>query len=666
MESHQEEYHHRAPSQQNKNKTTPDGSPSTSVLKPRPNTLSPTKRPRNLRVALENVDYRKACYTSDLFSIELALARMSHSQCRNLLKPPPAYDSTGTKIDQKLTVLRSLINHHLLHCQHCRDQMEDLEYFKPQPLQRKESPADVARVTIEDFNLSGQEMSRLWAEQEKYIDLLESRLGMSKVIKKKKVIAKSDSVRISKPLDASDKQQNHSLLKRKTYVIGKSDSVVTIPIKKSRGSDNRDAETINNDPLEIIESKIPGHIERGDKDDRKEKEVKIIDKDIKIKEELFSSIKEKEISEPEPDKVKPESTSSTSTSSLKLKSFSELAGATEPSEPSATGRHSWTMTEGDTPETPETPESVSVPLISSEVAADTFVPALGGAVTPIAPGTKVMSSKVLRLTDTQTGLPSGVYSLVKPDRTKAVVIVKKTEVRGEVVARKKSVYKSPINIYIGDMRKQLRNIFTKSGKEAPTEDQVVKIAMKRWAKMNDEQKQFYKRLSEPIEEPQGISLPKTAKQLMPDDPNLPQGWSRNLQQVYNKSSKSFDVGVCIVTADKVRLFNTAGLKKYLAKHPYTDIDPDSISFSPYQQSKNSHQEPASTETYNSWKSAGIIKLSVKALEQADPVHCDTEDPLALDESTEENKNAEDSGQDLDLFSSVSSLEEIYGNIDTQD
>ena len=195
------------------------------------------------------------------------------------------------------------------------------------------------------------------------------------------------------------------------------------------------------------------------------------------------------------------------------------------------------------------------------------------------------------------------------------------------------------------MRKQMTLIFKKNRKRAPTDNQVVKMATKRWSQMSEEQKQIYKRLSKPIEEPQGISLPKTVKCLLVDDPNLPQGWSRNLQQRFNQNNKSYDVGVCVVTADKVRLFNTEGVKKYLAKHPYTDIDPDSISFNPYKQ--NDSQEPALSEASNRGMGSQMKQ------EQA-------EDPLALDEGI---KNAEDSGQNLDLFSSVSSLEQIYGNID---
>ena len=175
------------------------------------------------------------------------------------------------------------------------------------------------------------------------------------------------------------------------------------------------------------------------------------------------------------------------------------------------------------------------------------------------------------------------------------------------------------------------------------------MAMNRWSQMSEEQKQIYKRLSKPIEEPQGISLPKTVKRLLVDDPNLPQGWTRNLQEKYNMSKNSYDVGVCVVTADKVRLFNTEGVKKYLAKHPYTDIDPDSISFNPFKQTDS--QEPALAEASN--RETGSQMKQEKA--DSEPL-----DPLALDE---ENKNAEDSGQNLDLFASVSSLEQIYGNID---
>ena len=755
MESHHQEHQERAGRSQ-QNKTKPAGSPSTSVLKPRPKTLSPTKRPRNLRVLLENVDYRESCYTSDLFSIELALARMSDSKCINLLRTPPAHDSAG-KTDKKLTVLRSLIDYHLLHCQHCRDQVGDLEYFKPQPQQTpqpqqpEESPDKLlrrGRVTTNNFNLTAEEISRLWDKQDQYIDLLESRLRKTsqrehaltttltrrirkeesanqKLFESKKLkvsqVNQIQDLKITKSLDAGNKQPHRSLLKRHTHVIGKndsvftrrpelkrkkyvigtSDSVITIPIKKSRETDTRDAETVETDPLEIIGSKISGdyeqnieNIETGD-DYRKEEEVMMIDKnveDMEFKEELFSSIQENEIPEniePEQNKVKPESASTSSTSLLKLRSFSELSGAAEPSAPSAAGCHSWTMTEG---EFPETPESGSAPQTSSEVGADTFVPALGGAVTPIAPGSRVMSSKVLRMTDVNTGLPSGVYSLVKPDKSKAVVIVKKSEggeeVGEEVGTGKKSLYKSPLSIYIEDVKKELKTVteykrIYRNIKEAPTEEQIVKIAMKRWSKMSEDQKQFYKRLSEANvllkDEPQGISLPRSSKRLMLEDPSLPQGWSRNLHQVENKQNKSIEIGVFVVTADKVRLFNKEGLKKYLAKHPYTDIDPDSISFNPYKQSNSQlsdshdHREFAQPKAYREMgsqiKSAGTIKLSIKALKQADSPQCDAEDSLALNDATEEiddqihSENAEESGQNLELFSSFSSLEEIYGKIE---
>ena len=54
--------------------------------------------------------------------------------------------------------------------------------------------AGVVRVTIDHLSMTAQEISRLWADQDKYIDLLESRLGkasqreqkmMSKLLKKK-------------------------------------------------------------------------------------------------------------------------------------------------------------------------------------------------------------------------------------------------------------------------------------------------------------------------------------------------------------------------------------------------------------------------------------------------------------------------------------------------
>ena len=131
MESEQENYH----GERLGSSDHPARPLTASLSNRKPKTLSPTKRPRNLRVVLENVDYRESCNTSDIFSIKLALARMSRSKCSNLRRTPAAYDCFG-KTDEKLTILRSLIEHHLHHCQHCRDQMEDLDYFEPEEPQQ--------------------------------------------------------------------------------------------------------------------------------------------------------------------------------------------------------------------------------------------------------------------------------------------------------------------------------------------------------------------------------------------------------------------------------------------------------------------------------------------------------------------------------------------------
>ena len=37
----------------------------------------------------------------------------------------------------------------------------------------------VGRVTLDNFNMTAQEMSQKWAEQDKYINLLENKLGRS-------------------------------------------------------------------------------------------------------------------------------------------------------------------------------------------------------------------------------------------------------------------------------------------------------------------------------------------------------------------------------------------------------------------------------------------------------------------------------------------------------
>ena len=107
-----------------------DSSTDSGNKKLKSNKLEPTKRPRNLRVRLENVDYKDFSCKSDFFSISLAMARIFNSKCHSL-NLNPAYDTQG-KLDEKLTVLRSLIEHHMLQCQHCRAQLSDLDYFDVQ------------------------------------------------------------------------------------------------------------------------------------------------------------------------------------------------------------------------------------------------------------------------------------------------------------------------------------------------------------------------------------------------------------------------------------------------------------------------------------------------------------------------------------------------------
>jgi len=105
--------------------------------------------------------------------------------------------------------------------------------------------------------------------------------------------------------------------------------------------------------------------------------------------------------------------------SLRLVSLSNLVpnSPPPPSEPKRNPTPSWTVAEG----CPPVPEP-SPPLRASDVAPDTLIPQ--GTVTPVAPGTKIVSSNVVRLSTDKTGVPAGVYMLVRHNGSKAVLIVK--------------------------------------------------------------------------------------------------------------------------------------------------------------------------------------------------------------------------------------------------
>ena len=144
-----------------------------------------------------------------------------------------------------------------------------------------------------------------------------------------------------------------------------------------------------------------------------------------------------------------------------------------------------------------------------------------------------------------------------------------------------------------------------------SETKINRLARTKWSKMSEEVKQFYRSqakesVQKSIEEPEGISLPKTAKRLMKHDPNLPQGWGRKL--LINSLG---GISLCVITADKVRLYSTEGVRRYLANHHITDIEPESISFSPYRWETDCDQTSSSREV-----SGGSVE--------------DTDDPLAME------------------------------------
>ena len=53
--------------------------------------------------------------------------------------------------------------------------------------------------------------------------------------------------------------------------------------------------------------------------------------------------------------------------------------------------------------------------------------------------------------------------------------------------------------------------------------------------------------------------------------------------------------MCVITSDKVRLYSTEGVRRYLANHHITDIEPESISFSPYKWETDCDQTSSSRE-----------------------------------------------------------------------
>ena len=459
------------------------------------NAVSPVtvRRPRNLRVQLEKIDYRDSSCENDPFSISLALARISNSKCSRLDWNNSYYDNSGNP-DMKLTVLRSLIENHTLHCKTCRDDLHDLDCFDKQN-------QNFHSVQVQEHSVQVQELRRINKMQQKEIsrlkDQLRERNNLKKIISGLKNVNEKDVKRETIIKEPSDLTQE----KKDTATCNKRQ-----PLIKEVFSLKEKMTTIFDDVNSCIETEV-----------RKETETK---------------------------------------SSLKLRSFSEL-------EQKSGGEA-------------ERSSDVLRVEVSQDVPPNTIVPDLGGAVSPLKPGTKVMSSNVLRRLDTDLGLPPGVYKLIKANGLEAVVIVKKSEeVPTGVSVRTEKESGTPLEIFSEDLRKQ--NILT-------SDSELARLALKKWTELGEETKQQYRVMAKEaiqrrIKEPQGISLPRTVRRVVRQDPNLPEGWQRKLL----KQPGSGEVSVCVITPDKVRLHSREALVMYLTKHRITDIRPESISFSPWSQ-----------------------------------------------------------------------------------
>ena len=65
--------------------------------------------------------------------------------------------------------------------------------------------AGLVRVTIDHFTMTAQEMSRLWADQDKYIDLLESRLEKGSQQEKRMMLGETEGLKEKSHQDNQEK-----------------------------------------------------------------------------------------------------------------------------------------------------------------------------------------------------------------------------------------------------------------------------------------------------------------------------------------------------------------------------------------------------------------------------------------------------------------------------
>eukprot|EP00090_Calanus_glacialis_P013471 TRINITY_DN22146_c0_g1_i1.p1 TRINITY_DN22146_c0_g1~~TRINITY_DN22146_c0_g1_i1.p1 ORF type:complete len:1179 (-),score=271.67 TRINITY_DN22146_c0_g1_i1:51-3149(-) len=301
--------------------------------------------------------------------------------------------------------------------------------------------------------------------------------------------------------------------------------------------------------------------------------------------------------------VKPTSDTSKDTSGsgniLKLRAFMDLKNLNPVIKPTNAQNQPWNIAEERPPK--QVSHVMSIPAASS-VLPDT--PVQGGRVTPVAPGTKIVSSNVVQSSTSKSKLPPGVYRFNKNDGTEAVLIIKddKELRKTPIIAPKEpspsgmdQTYKTPLQIFSSEVSNAIK-------KKLPqlSYSEIQKIVIDRWTRMTDSEKQIYRdkaaKNTRNVVEPRGISLPAPSdpKPLF-EDPSLPEGWQRSLvQRTIGVSAGKYDV--YIFTPDGSRLRSQNELRTYLYDRGITDINPDTIDFSVYGNKSNAPQPSTQKKT----------------------------------------------------------------------
>ena len=248
---------------------------------------------------------------------------------------------------------------------------------------------------------------------------------------------------------------------------------------------------------------------------------------------------------------------------IKLRSFQDLQSDGDdikelPSH-SDQASHSWTIAEERTQA-----------LTSQDIAPGT--PALEGVVTPIAPGSKVVSSKVIKTTCTESNLPQGVYRYNLSDSGKeAVLVVKQWQDWAQTDSARKLISSST------NASAKMPQALTKHQFDQNITKQ--KSGGSNFSSPQELLRHYNYNTKEPTTK-ERTSLSKNAQQeLKFDDDNLPTGWSREIMK--NPTSKYHTVQ--IITPDLKKITCRSALVQYIEDNNLSHIDPYSISFSPYKE-----------------------------------------------------------------------------------